>query len=463
MKMAGSAVLAEPATPAIPESYSMRSRVIRLMISILWTIQPAFLMAAAADSALSGTVLDNIAEPVHASVTAFQLKIESGFPTPTQQCVAETDSDGRFACRTLTPGTYVLVIRAHSAALGSVTRAVQKDTPVLYSKFTLYPNLYDGNSVEVLHLGADRTLSVDIRVNDKPINALSVHVPQGAKGRRLQVFWQADDLLIPVFNDSQEPGQPDETNNVAGLPSGTYLLVKSWIDHGKKHEASGSITVNELSENTVSLDEINSYDISGSVTIAPDAAVRARGAGSIQASKIVLSSAGQVPPHRYVASLDGKGEFVLKDVAAGKYSVSLDGENGLYVSDIFVGDRREEGATIEVGENMANLPLVLTEKATSGSVSGSLELDGTELKPGILLHSLNSHVNMIVPAKGDGSFSVTGLAPGEYLLYGWDDVDSVPYESLRFLERYKSKALSLSLDADSRLTGLDVECNEAIF
>lgn len=111
---------------------------------------------------------------------------------------------------------------------------------------------------------------------------------------------------------------------------------------------------------------------------------------------------------------------------------------------------------------LAPAPVCVTETNSDG-VSGSVELEGNEVKPGILIRSLESGANKIVLVKNDGPFSESGLAPGDYLLYGWDDIDNVPYENARFLEKYRSNAFPVSLGPDYHLTGLEVKYNNVNF
>jgi hypothetical protein len=179
--------------------------------------------------------------------------------------------------------------------------------------------------------------------------------------------------------------------------------------------------------------------------------------------RVVLNSRTQEFVHRYVADVHADLSFCFKNVVDGKYDISLDNEDGVFISDTMVGDRREYSSVIDIGDDSVNLPLRLIVGNAISSIKGSLKLEGTEPKPGILVHSLDSHVNILRPVDGQGVFSVSSLAPGEYLLYGWDDIRNVPYENARFLESFNRNAVSLNMGVNSHLTGVDVECNKANF
>jgi hypothetical protein len=441
----------------------MSIRVILLLALLLSAVHLPYLSAeGVSGSALTGTVLDENSEPVHASVTAFQLRVTGGILTPTSKCVKETNSAGQFDCQHLEAGVYVLVVMPKNQPLPSTKKPLGQEAETQHPKFILYPDISDGTT-NLLHLSKGGALDVEVTLGEQSVYTIRVQSPSGTEGRRLQIFRQNGIFTIPVLDANESAGPSDDNYVVTGMPSGTYLLVKSWIDHGQMHNAFGSVTVNEFSQNTATLEDAGSYNIFGSIKISAGSSDFSRGAGSNSALTIVLNSVAQDLPHRYAASLDEKGSFVFKNVTAGKYYVSLDGTSGLFVSDIFLGGRREESAMVDVDENVAHLPLALIAAPASSSISGSVDLEGTEPKPGILIHSLNSGVNRFVSVKNTGLFSVNDLGPGNYLLYGWNDIDNVPYTSSRFLERYKQNSFPVSLEANSHLTSVNIKCNSTKF
>jgi hypothetical protein len=50
----------------------------------------------------------------------------------------------------------------------------------------------------------------------------------------------------------------------------------------------------------------------------------------------------------------------------------------------------------------------------------------------------------------NGSFSLKGIAPGEYKILAWDDIEPGAYQDPDILKRYESKAEILSLQESDR-------------
>lgn len=94
------------------------------------------------------------------------------------------------------------------------------------------------------------------------------------------------------------------------------------------------------------------------------------------------------------------------------------------------------------------------------SISGYVSLDGTEPKPGILVQSVSDHTGLIVPADVHGAFTISGLAPGEYRIFSWDDINTVPYRSSYFMRRSIDKAVLFEINNGDNLTGLKLDCNK---
>lgn len=55
-----------------------------------------------------------------------------------------------------------------------------------------------------------------------------------------------------------------------------------------------------------------------------------------------------------------------------------------------------------------------------------------------------------------GRFHENGIAPGEYRLFAWDDLDDVEYKDARLLRQFAKQSTLVSVAADSSITGLEV-------
>ena len=57
-----------------------------------------------------------------------------------------------------------------------------------------------------------------------------------------------------------------------------------------------------------------------------------------------------------------------------------------------------------------------------------------------------------------GRCQIQGLAPGMYKLYGWADIDKIPYRSIPFLRHYDDDASEISIGENTSTTDVEVDC-----
>ncbi len=432
----------------------MPRRIVLLSIFVLCCVRLMSLdLGRARNCALTGTVLGDDGEPVQGHITAYHLGVRQGRIVPDVACATGVDTEGNFQCQHLESGAYLLAIdtlkRLAHASLEQSTSASPSDLPL----FLFYPANPDLGPASLLHLAAGEVQSVDIQVSPDSLSTIQVKsATESASNKLLHIFLQAEDFTVPV-NARIAMNLSGGNYTLKRVPSGTYRFAENWSVKGISREAIGSMTVGESSPNEVSLAEVTSHKVSGSVQYADQAAPRT--------PEVVLESAEREPSRRYIAAVMKDGSFTFRDIASGVYSVSFKIGDALFISNLVAGDQSLQDSTIVVDESISLRPLTLVAKSATATLSGSLELDGSEPKPGILVQSLDSHTSFIVSVDTRGSFMVRGLQPGRYLLYGWANIANVPYNSSHFLRRYADKAVELHLDNGSSLTGLEIECNNA--
>ncbi len=190
--------------------------------------------------------------------------------------------------------------------------------------------------------------------------------------------------------------------------------------------------------------------------------------GTLTGSTLAVSSALEVildglvgeQKRHYSAPVDKDGTFKFKDIAEGSYGVSLAIGNQAYVSEVMVGGRPASNDAISVSEGISQQRLTIVTKKATVSVAGILKLEGSKPKSGIVIQSAESHSAMLVRVQPNGTFSFTGLAPGQCRIYGWSDISAVPYNSAAFLSRYSDHATALQLQEGAAAPTLEIEWNK---
>jgi hypothetical protein len=172
------------------------------------------------------------------------------------------------------------------------------------------------------------------------------------------------------------------------------------------------------------------------------------GARLVTADSLRGAAAGVVAPD---------GTFDLKNVAPGRYQLLLGSPDAAWspVSAVF-GDRDVLDSLVEIAPGTTTGTLVVTfsdkttrlsgklETATGGAVSDVFVL-AFAADPG-LWGPYSRRVKAVRPSS-DGTYAITGLPAGDYLLAAVTDVDQEDWQNPSFLEQLVPASVKLSLVA----------------
>jgi hypothetical protein len=160
------------------------------------------------------------------------------------------------------------------------------------------------------------------------------------------------------------------------------------------------------------------------------------------------------------ASVDRLGNFEWKEVNPGSYIVQVEGGNGpgsFFVKSAALGGR--DIATGFTASGPASIDLVVSSKG--GSVEGTVAL---REKDGDSDHPAANATVVAVPEEKyrkladhfktgstdqQGHFAIRGMAPGNYTLYAWQDVDDGIWRDTDFLKSQAANGTSLKVEEGS--------------
>jgi hypothetical protein len=159
-----------------------------------------------------------------------------------------------------------------------------------------------------------------------------------------------------------------------------------------------------------------------------------------------------------VATVDSENAFALKDVPPDRQLVAVTGlPEKAYVKSIQLGGQE----TIDSGLDLTGMwtvpPLDILIGPNGATVEGTVTLDNSKPAAGAwvclvpepprpeLTYRIKS-----ATATGDGKFTFSGVAPGEYRLYALDQLKRDPYGDLEFLKPFESRAMKLTVKEGER-------------
>jgi len=167
---------------------------------------------------------------------------------------------------------------------------------------------------------------------------------------------------------------------------------------------------------------------------------------------------------------DANGGFELEDVFPGTYRLDVTPPApDLYVKRILIGS--EEVApmapSVEVTPDFdGRIDILLSPNG--GRVGGTVTNRDGDAVPGAAVtlvpgragpdeETLPQTLVKRALTGPDGTYSLTGIAPGEYQLFAWEATQGVPYLSLEFLRGFDARAERLTIrEGDDRMVALDL-------
>jgi hypothetical protein len=154
------------------------------------------------------------------------------------------------------------------------------------------------------------------------------------------------------------------------------------------------------------------------------------------------------------------GKFALKNVADGDYRLRvLDAEEDCYLKSARWGgeDVLEDGLSIASGKIPGPLEIVLN--CAGGTLEGVVldEQGRPAAEARVVLvpeGERRSQPHLFKSATPDqyGHFVMKGIAPGDYKLFAWEEVESGAYLDPEFLKRYEEKGKSVTMGENSKQT-----------
>src|SRR6266702_373581 len=413
--------------------------------------------------AMAGTILDEAAEPVQsATVHLFRQSKNSGDDSRTSPVGTEnTDDLGRFEFPHLGPGTYLLAVSARPwYAVYPDPVQQERPSPSGFADFhdpslevayptTYYPGTADpAEASPILVRGGD---SVDLHLQLQPVPSVSVTLPHVVpKEGQPDAIPQ---LRTSIFGQPQSPaGQQLRQNPTQvvfyGLAPGDYRLV----DGRTPFDLSETGTKLHLSDRSTNATLLA---VSG---LAHVHVLLQSAHGAKLAPRITVSLVHRHGDTSVRGATDDKNEVTL-DAEPGDYFFEVSAAQRYFVPQIAAGDQVLPANNIHLDAS-ANASVTLTIVPGIHTLKGFVRKDGKPAPGTFLLLVPTAEVHEIrtfflQQSDLDGSFSITGLGPGDYSLFaiegGWD----INWHQDAVLSRYVPAAIPVQIpDTTDRIQTL---------
>lgn len=398
-------------------------------------------------SAIYGRVTDASGQAIeHVPVRLTARSVRDGRKIWEQRGMTETDEDGHFRFANLMQGTYY--VAAGPLVAEQLLAAGEKSKTGFAHVY--YPGAAELASALPIQLSGGQQTEADFSLNAVPVyevsGSISGHLADQGVGFQLLTS-SGDELSLPTtFN--METG----TFKLEGLPAGSYIVRAISQAEGQPMRADRLVNVAANVEDlrlalapSVSIPvvvrmESRSSNVSTSIRLhdRPPISVRLlpADANSAESSSTVQR---------------GSSAMVLQNVDPGTYTADLMPQVPWYVQSATYGQSNLLYDDIFVAGGQS-YPMEIVLRDDSASLSGTIKRSDANQPPATVVvvpqpaGKMPPHV-----VRGAGNdFSVSGLAPGEYLVFAFDSIDGMEFSNPDAFGPYASQAAHITLTGNQR-------------
>ena len=411
---------------------------------------------------ITGRVLDEDGEPVpNAIVMASKTLYQRGEPQLTPVGTASANEMGEYRIGGLSAGSYVLAA-TNRTALSGLSGSSNKpagDGPERDYVTTYYPNSVDPTSAVPVQVAAGGETSASIRLMKADTVRVRGKVSGAAEGKQvlLMLMPKSAGSMQQLASGRSAAAKPDGTFEIAGVTPGGYTLIGISEDPNVFIRfSSQEIQVAKEHLAGVTLGLAAAGELAGTVTVDGPAPA---------ALKNMTVTLAAPPGAKSIATPTGPvgedGRFTLKNVAPARYLAQVSGgPESSYVKSVRLGGQEasDEGFDLAGGAGgPLQIRLSLAGAEVTGAVRDADDNPAADATVVLMPDSKRASLYRETRTGKDGSFSIKGVAPGEYKALAWEDVETAAYKDPEYLNKVGGKAEALSLkESDKKSVSLKV-------
>ncbi len=446
------------------QSYSMSSRSQRA--TLLWVQSGQavkdILFKLTPQAVITGRVVDEDGDPLPgADVHVLRYSYAGGSRHLMAVAANITNDIGEYRIANLHPGRYYvnaiggrrefLLTGVNSPAAGEPRREGYTTT--------FYPGTGDPTGAAPLDLSAGAEMrGIDLRLLKRPVFRIRGKVEAAATGL------STGNLMVSVMARSRQlagganrsvvrVNERDGTFQIDGLMPGSYVLIVRLMVGRPQGVSRQAVEVGEADVEGLVVTLQPPIELSGSVRVEGDPAVPL----DLQRTSITLRPM-EDPSNGVGGRLEEDGSFKLAAVLPDRYRVGVQGlAEGFYVKSARFADQDVLSTGLDLTSGAAASPLEIVLDQSSGSIEGVVLNEKGEPAGGVAVTLIPeeskrqcSDLHRSATVDQAGNFSLRGVAPGDYTLYAWEDVEQGAWLDPEFLKKYSSQAKPVTVRESGR-------------
>jgi len=402
---------------------------------------------------IAGRIEDEDGEPISwAHVTALRSSYSNGKRKLTPAGMNSTNDLGEYRLFGLAPGRYFISVTYHPGAIhaGFDEDFDYNGADSLKENYVLtyYPGTYDATKAQSITVKSGEEIpSMDFmmrptavyRVKGRVVNT----IPDPKRVEHPMVFImprggviQSDSMTFGPNNEVKKDG----TFALPGVAPGAYTIQALIHNGDEEHAVTQSIDVGDADIDGLQLVISRGFSVSGHV--------RWDGTpGHIEDNLFLMGRVdGQSEMTGGYASIDRDGSFTWNHLSDGAMRINVEGlSNNGYVKAADYGgvDVLEQGFTPRAGSNAT---LEFTLSAQGAQVEGTATDENGLPVVGVWVvlvpdakHRDRHDLYRTERTDQHGVFKIKQVAPGDYALYSWDEVEDGAWEDPDFMQAFEEK------------------------
>ena len=407
--------------------------------------------------AVSGRIQDADGEPMQ-RVQVSILKVTSlgGRRKATVQNTVSTNDLGEFRIFNLPAGRYFVMAVAPASSGGrggggfgggpprqQVLKLATDDFVPTYFPGSIDASgaalidLQPGREVSGLYFQMKRSPTFRIRGNVSGVQLPTEQVKRGPGFRVMLMNADKNAVTVSGGMSNSASVRADGIFEFNNIQPGQYVAVLSRFDRQQP------VTLGKTPV-SVSSGHIDNLSLIANEPVALTGAVKVDGQAPADLSSIglYLQSAESGPGSSIEVTLDQKGIFKVDAASRDMFTLTTTGTDAFYVQSVRVGslDATELGIDLSSAASTSTIEVTLGSKP--GNVLGKV-MEGDKPAVGRIVTLLPDPARPLQPyltkratTAEDGSFTVKGVAPGNYKVFAWEEITSDLYRDAEFMRRF---------------------------
>jgi protocatechuate 3,4-dioxygenase beta subunit len=449
---------------------------------------------------VTGHVLDEEGEPLaRAVVTVLRQQYARGEKQLTPAGTDQTDDRGQYRIFGLPPGDYYVSATAGGfeqivrQAIGGLGGADQAPESTGYAS-TYYPGVITAADAMKVKVAAAQELgSIDFQVQIVPLATVkgvvaggsamvSLVAEDGSLGRALGVLGAVTGSIVGIGIEGRGGSgrgglgglraftREDGTFSIPNVTPGKYTIIAR--ADGGPNGSGPRMAVQSLvvggAEVNVALTPAPGVQLSGTITLEASGTQLPQG---FRGFRVVPSPVGSSSTPAFAGGRGGgsgrgggeptdNGQFTISDVMPGTYTLRAAGPRGWTMKAVYVDGRDVTDLPLEIkSENITSLNVIFTDKISSltgavrdarGNGINNVSVIAFPSDPKLWMPQ-SRHI-ITTRTDATGSYRLSAIPPGDYLVAAVDDVEPGEWFDPEFLDQIKDEATKVRIGEGEQKT-----------